>query len=83
VRRYKGTCTAVMNQNAPIYPPGVCDLKELGDQSRYPPRSMGGGSASVIICILDGEKFGRDQPHGKIVPAYYVLQHRIVLEDLW
>ncbi len=83
MRRYKGTYTAVMNQIAPIYPLGVCDLKELGDQSRYPQRGMGGGSASVIICTLDEEKFGRDHPHGKIVPAYYVLQHCIILEDLW
>jgi hypothetical protein len=62
-----------MSQNAPIYPLGVCDLKVLGDQSRYPLHSMGGGYASVIICTLDGENFGRYCPHDKIIPAYYVL----------
>ncbi len=83
MRGYKGTCTAVMNQNTPINPLVVCDLKELSDQSRYPPCSMGGRSAGVIICTLDEEKFGRDHPHLKIVPAYYVLQQRIILEGLW
>ncbi len=70
MRRCKGTCTAVMDQNAPIYPLSVCDLKELDDQSRYPPCSMGGRSAGVIIYTLGGEKFGRDHPYGKIVSAY-------------
>ncbi len=56
-----------------VYPLRVCDLEEVGNQARDPPRSTGSRAATVRDGVVEGNQHMRDHSHGKPIPPYDVL----------